>query len=169
MALLKELTALTFSVNESAGEFVLALMDTGTNAVVGYYVSDDEDVTKNKNKAYKYKSKKEAEAEAKLCNNQWDLDGQQFKVVELTEGAIAEEEKHEYDGSNEYDDDQNNILHFLDQALKIARSPAFKKHMRDTDANYSTSATQMARTAEQKLNDAMQAYEDLYEHMMEAS
>jgi hypothetical protein len=81
----------------------------------------------------------------------------------------AADTKREYEGSHEYDADQSDINDFLAKAMKIARSPAFKKHMRDTDQNYSTSAVEMARRAEEKLGWAIKAYEDLYDHMMEAS
>ena len=93
-----------------------------------------------------------------------------LKPAEVKEETpAAEEAKREYDGSNEYDDDQGRIDEHLSKAMKIVRSSAFKKHMRDTDQNYDTSAVEMSRRAEEKLGWAIKAYNDLYEHMIEAS
>ena len=78
MKLLKEL----MDLNEaSKGNFVIALWQNQYNKLIGYYVADDKEVTKNIKKAFKYDTKANAEAEAKLNNSQWDLDrGETFVV-----------------------------------------------------------------------------------------
>lgn len=108
-----------------------------------------------------------------------DIDNPEYFIVKvdqvekvddgLDEEIVKEDVKREYDGSHEYDEDQGTINDSLAKAMKVARSPAFKKHMRDTDDNYSTSAVEMARRAEEKLAWAIKAYDDLYDHMIEAS
>lgn len=81
--------------------------------------------------------------------------------------AVVESE--EYETSADFDADFERMHGCLDQALGIVQSEAWKKHLKDTDLNYDTSAIELARRAEEKLVWAVDAYLEFYEHMQEAA
>jgi len=63
--------------------WILGLRQGGK--VKGYYVSDDQELTKKPEKAWRYKSKKEAEDDAAINNRQWLLKpGQRFVPIDTT-------------------------------------------------------------------------------------
>lgn len=159
--LMQQLLTLKPPVTEqTAGKFVLALLNTGTDSLVGYYVSDDEDVSKSVKKALKYNTKAEAEADAKLCNNQWDLHRQRF-VVRSLEQLVRER----YEDTIDFDDDMGKLIDHLEEALKICESANFKQHMKDTDQNFLTDAVQIAKDMSADISTALKSARDLYDYL----
>jgi hypothetical protein len=74
-----------------------------------------------------------------------------------------------YEGSHEFDADIGDADKNLKAALKVVQSPNWKRHMKDTDDNYSTKAIQKSADVERKIKEAIRVLDDLYDHMLEAS
>ena len=85
-------------------------------------------------------------------------------VEQITEAAEA---KTRYETSDEFDADMDKLQSLISQAKALVTSSAWKKHLRDTDLNFDTSAIEMARRAEEKLKWAEDAYAKLYDHITE--
>lgn len=160
--LLKELN----QINEAAtGSFVLELQKAGK--CIGYYVSDDRRPVKSIDKALKFKSMAEAKREAKICNDQWDLEAGQKFVAVSAEQQITESKQ--YEESSDFDADFDKVEQHLKDAKAIVKSTAWQKHMKDTDNNFDTSCVEMSRRAMDKLQLAIEAFDNFYEHIQEAA
>ena len=61
-------------LNELAADTFYVAMMYGKK-LIGYYVSDDDDVTKDKKKAKAFRKKDAAEKVAEASNKQWNLKG----------------------------------------------------------------------------------------------
>ena len=159
-----QLKVIRESMNE-ASSFVLELQKAGK--CIGYYVSDDRRPAKSVDKALKFKSMAEARREAKLCNNQWDLEDSQKFVAVSAEQQITEAKQ--YEESSDFDADFNTLEKHLKDAKDIVKSAAWQKHMKDTDTNFDTSVVEMSRRAMDKLQLAIEAFDNFYEYIQEAA
>lgn len=61
--------------------FVLAAQDIA-GKTLGYYVSDDQDLTQDKAQALTWETREAAQIDADINNKQWDLVFEQFVPVE---------------------------------------------------------------------------------------
>ena len=83
----------------------------------------------------------------------------------LTEGARPSK----YEESADFDADYDEVEAHLAAALKILNSPAWKEWMKVTDENYSTSAVEMSRRLQDKIEQAKDAADAFYTHMEKAA
>jgi hypothetical protein len=77
--------------------------------------------------------------------------------------------KERYEESADFDADMDRIEKCLKDALGIARSANFTKHMKDTDTNFDTSSKIYAQELVKAINEAIGAAKELYEEMEKAA
>jgi hypothetical protein len=193
MNLLKELLPLTEGKTPDE-TYVVALVNRN-GAIKGYFAADDQDLVQDINKAIKYNAFKKAESNAKINNDQWDMKSQfskfvpkkvmiSYKIVEsvkvatysLDEEITVEESINESFGhsddlwdSSEFESEFNKLEKLLGQAQAKLDSHAWIEYMKVTDSNYSTEANEMSKGVKEKLDEAIEALEALYDHLVEAS
>jgi hypothetical protein len=85
------------------------------------------------------------------------------KCCAVKEDVITER----YEDSSDFDADYNAIEKHLKDALKIVQSANWKKHLKDTDANFSTEAVSKGRDAEGLLSQAIEEFKEFYDHIVE--
>ena len=69
--------------NRMPMQYVIALVNTTDDEVIGYWKADDEEETQNKSDAALFDSCDEASKIADSCNELWDLEeGEEFRVQE---------------------------------------------------------------------------------------
>jgi LPS O-antigen subunit length determinant protein (WzzB/FepE family) len=77
--------------------------------------------------------------------------------------------REQYEDSADFDADMSKIIKNLEEALKIANSSNFKKHMHDTDTNFLTDANSLAKEMTDDISAALKSAKHLYDHIIDVA
>jgi hypothetical protein len=72
-----------------------------------------------------------------------------------------------YDESSEFDADVDKLQKLLEEARDIVISDDWKAHLKATDRNFDTSSVELSRRAQVKLEEAIVAFQNMYQHIIE--
>jgi hypothetical protein len=186
MDLLKELLTLKEAAHNE-GDFVVALMDKN-DKFKGYYVADDENPTKSIKNALKYSTMKKAKNDAKINNDQWDLKIGDYFVAQPTEAKAVTESfsNRQLWSSEEFETEFNALEKLLNKAHSKLESHDWVSYMQVTDENFThpknsnadddtdgdheaASYETQSEAVSAKVKAAVEALEELYNHLTEAA
>lgn len=130
---------------EDTSGYVLCLMKG--DKCKGYYVSDDQNVTKSLKKALVYPNMQAAKKDADINNRQWDLTaGEKFvackkedcmKEVLSTTASLLEGKN--YDDSAEFTEEFYGVVQKVNDIKRVVKAPRFMGWMKSTDHNFGPS------------------------------
>ena len=165
----KKLHMLSQLTEAAAEKYVLAL--TSAKGVIGYYVSDDQDVVADSKKAMKFRTEAFALSACKLSNIKWDLErGQKFVVTPLSAAAKAIKEGKEYGGSIDFESDISDIEQHLKAIEAILDKEEFHDWIAATEENYpKANAGQNLEKVLKSVDDLKNNFDDFYDQIVDAS